>query len=281
MSSGDRDGSVPPERDEALERAWREASTERPPPNLDAAIVAAARASVATRDGTSHAGQGRPPSTPWLVRWQPLLAAAGVAGLALVLVPMLPREQGSVPTMQRPQQESSTTAPAAGSAPRRAPITPEDTIETTPASEPPAEAAPERRERAVPAPPPSRARGDVSPTPAPGDVPAQAADSETPAASTVPAPATPSRAPEATAGERAAAADAAAATFGETAAASRDASTWVARIEGLYTAGATDAAARELRAFRAVDPQADAYLPESLRAWARTVQPFPPDPARE
>lgn len=273
---------------DALERAWREASTDRPPPNVDAAVIAAARASVAeAREATSYVGQVRPRPMPWLARWQPLLAAAAVAGLALVLVPMLPREHGSAPTMQRQQ---STAAPGVESVPERAPVPEEGTAVTRRASPPSADTAlTERRERAVPAPPASPARSDsppgltpgvVPPAPASSDVPAQASDRETPAPAAGSAPASPTRAAEAPSAERAAAADAVA-TFGQAAAPSPEAARWAARIEALHAAGELDAAARELRAFRAADPQADAHLPDSLRDWARTVEPFPPDPGRE
>ena len=53
---------------------------------------------------------------------------------------------------------------------------------------------------------------------------------------------------------------------------SADASTWVERIESAYQRGDLATAARELRAFRAVEPAADELLPDSLGDWARTVQ---------
>jgi hypothetical protein len=43
-------------------------------------------------------------------------------------------------------------------------------------------------------------------------------------------------------------------------------------IAALFAAGDFTGAADALRAFRAADPQADTYLPESLRDWARTVR---------
>ena len=45
-----------------------------------------------------------------------------------------------------------------------------------------------------------------------------------------------------------------------------------ANIAALYASGDVTAAADALRAFRAADPDADAFLPESLRNWARTVE---------
>jgi hypothetical protein len=46
---------------------------------------------------------------------------------------------------------------------------------------------------------------------------------------------------------------------------------WIARIDELLRAGRRDEAARELRAFRGAHADADARLPESLRAWAASV----------
>ena len=61
MSNHDREGSHPSNRDDDLERAWREASDEQPPAHLDAAIVAAARKSVAV-------GGEQPKAAPARVR---------------------------------------------------------------------------------------------------------------------------------------------------------------------------------------------------------------------
>ncbi|HET7204707.1 MAG TPA: hypothetical protein VFI92_15210 [Steroidobacteraceae bacterium] len=256
MSSQDRDSPRPSDRDAALERAWRESSAERPPSHLDAALIAAARKSVASHDHESRVGQGRRQSSPWLARWQPLLAAAAVAGLALVLVPMLPRDQETAPALQR---EESTAAPAVESSPRSSP-TPEDAV-TAPPAPPATDTLTERRQRAVAVPGRSTT------------------ESEVPAPAAAPAPVSPTPSSEGQARERDSTADAAAA-FGQAATSSQDPATWAARIEALHDVGEIDAAARELRAFRAVDPRADAYLPESLRDWARTVEPFPPDPGR-
>jgi hypothetical protein len=44
-----------------------------------------------------------------------------------------------------------------------------------------------------------------------------------------------------------------------------------ARIAALYASGDTTGAEDALRAFRAADPHADRYLPDSLRDWARTI----------
>jgi hypothetical protein len=47
---------------------------------------------------------------------------------------------------------------------------------------------------------------------------------------------------------------------------------WAARIASLYAAGDAKGAADALREFRAAVPDADSYLPESLREWARAVE---------
>jgi hypothetical protein len=51
-----------------------------------------------------------------------------------------------------------------------------------------------------------------------------------------------------------------------------DAEDQAARIAELYASGHVSDAADALRALRAVDPDADRYLPDSLRDWARTVR---------
>ncbi|MGB7739692.1 MAG: hypothetical protein WBM03_11310, partial [Steroidobacteraceae bacterium] len=101
MSNHDREGSHSSNRDAALEHAWREASDEQPSAHLDAAIIAAARQSVPSRGEQSNTAPVRVQSRNWLTRWQPLAAAATVAGLAFVLVQMLPREHDLAPSLQR------------------------------------------------------------------------------------------------------------------------------------------------------------------------------------
>jgi hypothetical protein len=55
-------------------------------------------------------------------------------------------------------------------------------------------------------------------------------------------------------------------------AAARSATDWASRIEALHASGDLAGAAAALREFRAIDPDADARLPESLQEWARTVE---------
>jgi len=62
--------------DSEIDGKWRKASREEPPPHVDAAILAAARIRRSR-----------------FATWQPLAMAAAVAGLAFLLVQLLPRER--------------------------------------------------------------------------------------------------------------------------------------------------------------------------------------------
>lgn len=80
----------PPDRDPALDAAWKAHSTELPPPRLDAAILAAAHREARTRpqaigddDGVAHA---RGPSRAW---WG-LAAAATIGAIAFGLLHLDP-----------------------------------------------------------------------------------------------------------------------------------------------------------------------------------------------
>jgi hypothetical protein len=106
MSKHEHQGSPASNGDTALKRTWREASDELPPAHVDAAIIAASRKAVADRGEPKNTVTGRAPARAWLTRWQPLAAAATVAGLAFVLVQMLPRE---VPN-DRPAASGNRTA---------------------------------------------------------------------------------------------------------------------------------------------------------------------------
>jgi hypothetical protein len=75
--------------DAVVDSAWRKASAEEPDARVDAAILAAARAAVRGRPPAGRA-TARP---PWWMRWQPLAAAAGLVGLAFVLLQLVPREE--------------------------------------------------------------------------------------------------------------------------------------------------------------------------------------------
>jgi hypothetical protein len=71
------------ERDREVGMAWRAASREEPPPELDAAIRAEARRAAG-------AAPGRKRNKHW---WYPLAAAATVAVLAVSIVQLMPPEQ--------------------------------------------------------------------------------------------------------------------------------------------------------------------------------------------
>jgi len=96
--------------DASVDAAWRQAAGEQPPAEVDAAILAAARAAV-RRDAQERL-PAPPPSRRW-THWQPLAAAAGVIGLSFLLVQMLPRDQLALP----PANQDAPRAPVAESAP--------------------------------------------------------------------------------------------------------------------------------------------------------------------
>ncbi len=258
MSNHERDSSRSSAGDDALDRAWQQLSDERPPSALDAAIIAAAHKSIQDRDGQAQVKRASRPSRSWLTRWQPLAAAAGVAGLAFVLVQSLPRDRDVGPTLH---MEEPAAAPAAAQERPGIPAS-RDAIEAQTAS-PPA---------------PAVVRESVT---APASVIEQESAADT--ATTMPAAEVDQRqrAAAAMSGRRASEAAAAPASVQTTtakAAAARDdvappdAAGRAARVATLYAAGDIAGAADSLREFRAVDPGADTYLPESLRDWARTVE---------
>lgn len=277
MSNHDRHGSRPSNRDVALERAWREASDEQPPAHLDAAILAAAHRSVPDRSKQPHTVAVRAQSRNWLTRWQPLAAAATVAGLAFVLVQVLPREHDLAPSLQR--QESAPVPASAKVQPQNSSA--RETTDTRQA--PSVNATAGLRERvAVPEQAPSKSEVLAPPPPAPPATTAKATASDTAATADTAAALGETSAARREAVEpelagRAATASAAAPVSPARErnldnAAPLDATAWAAKIVALHASGDVKAAADALRAFRATDPDADTYLPDSLRDWARTVE---------
>ena len=269
MSNHEREISRTPAGDTALDRAWQQLSDEQPPPALDAAIVAAAHKSADGRNERAQVIRASPRYRSWLTQWQPLAAAAAVAGLAFVLVQSLPRDRDVAPSLR---MEAPATTPAAAQEKPDGPAT-REAIEAKTAS-PPATAV-ARESVAAPAStidqkpeadtvttmraPEVEQRQQAAPETA-GRVSADAAAG---AAAPIPAPARTTASAEASAAVAKAARDNAAPP---------DATDRAARVATLYAAGNIDGAADALREFRAVDPDADTYLPESLRDWARTVE---------
>lgn len=231
--------------DEVVDRAWRATSGDEPPARIDAAILEAARAEAL------RTPEPRPaPARRWQwTRWQPLAAAAGVVGLAFVLVQLMPRDEApQAPSVMEGAPQYTESVP-----------TQETAATTTPAPE--ADSAPLVEPVRVPAPLPA-------PVPAPG--PAARAD----IASVVDQPAGPSdqsaEAPqESGAAQRGVAASAGALPARESALPTAEA--WAQRVADLYAAGDADAASAALAAFRAAYPDADEFLPAELRTWASTV----------
>jgi hypothetical protein len=291
-----------PESDPPVDNAWKKVSAEQPPARIDAGIMAAARKSSVQRDE----GAGRKPiqarQRNWLAKWQPLAAAAAVAGLAFLLVPMLPRNHPMAPSM--PQTSAPAPAESAAQA-LQAPHAPvgdaasNDTRaivrESETARERPsvADGAPRNTAvpLAVPVPPPATA--PLPPAAAPPSV-AGATTAEKATAATEPAQsnAAPNRETAATldagsadrhkfsepaSGRSATAAAAAPAPSparqeSAAAAAPHDATAWAEEVAALHDAGDLAAAADALREFRASYPDADTHLPRSLRDWAQTVK---------
>ena len=242
--------------DVAIDRAWRAASRDEPSASVDEAIVAAARAAVR--------GAARPPAAPerrwWWTGWQPLAAAAGVVGLAFVLVQQIPRDEGArtAPEIEIARQESTATpaaAPAAApaTAPAALPAPTPSRQATSEAFEAPAASpgrGPEVSVRMQAAPRKADVASDAAPPPAPAVLSTEAAAS-------------------AGAAMRGAAESSVAPQTGDAARPTPEG--WAQRIVELHAAGDVEAAAAELRSFRAAYRDADRHLPVALRPWAATV----------
>jgi resuscitation-promoting factor RpfA len=258
MSESERKGPRLPGQDAELRRAWQQVSNEDPPPGLDAAIIEAARRSVLAHDAGVTAVRSGPRTRRRFTKWQPLAAAATVAGLAFVLVQLLPRDR-DVPQLIRTEESAPGLAtakrapegPAAGNA-TSAKVTSADATSAD-ATSAGAAAAP----------------GEVAH--APGPVAAREGQRTTMGVP-MPGPAVPVTSPPPASAEASDRATAPAAERSRDDAASLSAADWTARIAAQYASGDTAGAADALRAFRAADPDADTYLPESLRDWARTVK---------
>lgn len=242
--------------EDAVVRAWRQASDEQPPARLDARILAVASQSVQQENAGAKTVPVRPGARSRWLQWQPLAAAATVAGLAFVLVQTLPRDREVAPAIH-------VEAPASAPAPAPAPEAALETRSTTPeraVTDPPAAPAAGRAERdrgaeSAARSPAAEAAADVADT-----MRAVEADERKGVMTVAPGE------------DYSAEATAPAAARARRATATPSGADSVARIEALHASGDLAGAADALRAFRAADQHADEYLPESLRDWARTVE---------
>jgi hypothetical protein len=263
MSNHDREGPQSPDKDGvedgSLTNAWRQASHEQPPTALDAAIIAAARKSVQDRGATTRTVSANPrPRIRWM-QWQPLAAAATVAGLAFILVQLMPRDREVAPSTRmdesvRGQAAEEKVAPE---------IQPPRTAVPVPGAAAPAVNVPQATAE-VPAPAPAKSSQADTAAAAGNSMSMDAAEADQRKA-VVPEMA--GRAASVTAPAPAPALERSLGNAAPPGVADR-----AAAIAALYASGDIAGAADELRAFRAVDPDADTYLPDSLRGWARTVK---------
>lgn len=233
--------------DAVVNAAWRKASSDEPSERVDATILGAARAEVRSKP-TALAGS-RP--QPWWSRWQPLAAAAGVAGLAFVLVQMAPRHDRSPapPAAERAAQPGSVVTPreeqGTATAGKDEAVKQESVAQE---AVPQVAVAPAAPERAPSTPKPSPTRN--------------AADAQEPAEAYVASDAS---------AEAAAVVAPAARGAAESLGAPLSPDAWARRISALHASGDDVTAAAELRAFRRAYPDADKYLPDALGPWAASV----------
>jgi hypothetical protein len=219
--------------DPGVDRAWRIASNEEPPPHLDAAILSAARS-----------------RRPRMRAWQPLAAVATVAACAFLLLQLMPRERNveapisietapSLPIEPGVREEAKATAERV--APSVAPVSP-------PVVEAEGAPAPRQSERTldVAAPPNEQQARDAAGV---AETSSKAAASS---AEAIAGNAMRSAAPEPASGTSPA--------------------QWSAQIESLYRSGDIGAAELQLRAFRAAYADADQYLTQELRDWASSIK---------
>ena len=240
MSNVRRDDERP--GDPAVDQAWRSAATDEPSAQLDATILAAARAATVRKKSapTSPATRYR-----W-THWQPLAAAAGVAGLAFTIVQMLPREV-DVPT----KPSASTEQVIERSRPERSESTPSRNAAPEPAPPPaPREAAAEHPKAAKQASPAAPTAPSLTSEGAARDVAGATAEADASSEQRLRQVAPPAAAPVTP-------------------------QNWARRIEALYGAGDETAAADALQAFRSTYPDADQYLAEALLPWAASVGQHP------
>jgi Meckel syndrome type 1 protein len=255
--------------DPVLAQLLREGADESPPAHVDAAILAEARRAVELRRRVRN---GSPPLWRWLL---PLGAAATIAAIVISVRPLAPTaveptsSADNVPARQADQGSPvDRAAPASANALAPAPAKPQQRMT---AKAPPVASVHER--------------------PTQGQEARKATDAEAPATASAAAPATASAAAPAAApaappvaalgGPRAAAPAAVAPPREEAAArvdAGQDPTVWIERIRTLLRESRRAEAAQELERFRAAFADADARLPDDLRAFAAQARAKPAAP---
>jgi len=222
------------ERDDDISRRYRELGAEQPPPELDRAILSAAREAVE---------RPRVPLVPpgGRQRWYYSLAAAAVAIFAVAITVHFEREQ--------PDGESA--------APASAPLHERegDSAAAKRKAEPPAPARADRRPRAAPATPAAPPSAEEAPANA------AAADAVT---SGAPASSAETRAAEQNAASQYQRAPAPAANRALARAAAETPQQWLERIAELRAQGRQQDADRELAEFKRRYP--DYQIPAAMRA---------------
>src|SRR5690349_2937673 len=238
----DRDDMTDP----ALAQLLREVSDESPPAHVDATILAAARRAA-------EPGQRvRSAASPW--RWLlPLGAAATIAAIVISLQPLAPTPVEPMSSADNaPARQPDQASPADGAA------------QASASALAPPPAKPQQRVISN-----SRSSGaSVAPE---HDLLTQKREARKAAAAEPPVTAS-ATAPAATPAGAPAAPPAIAAPTREQAAArvdaGHDATAWIERIRTLLRESRRDEAAEELARFRAAFADADARLPDDLRAFA-------------
>jgi len=256
-------------QDEDIRQAWRAASAESPPAHVDTAIRSAARDAART---TERKDAPRPART-WYREWQPMLAMAALAGLAFLLIQVMPLGNGAG---MRPRTIASGAAksapppiasPQISAAPTRPKV--DETVRKSAGPPPPDGAAP------TPPGPAAFDRSGNSANTAAGALERRAPEPAAVAPLPDVADSLRSASPPPTANRERAAGPVDQERIEATspAGATRPAvETRIDRIVTLYRAGDRSRAATELRALRTDVEGVDAQLPASLQAWARTVR---------
>ena len=271
-----------PERepfDPTLDALLRKHSDEMPSSDIDAAILAAAHRAV---QSAPRAAEKAPEATsPWRW-WMPLAAAATIGAITIGVFQLMPKEpEPTTATVVSDTPSSAVAVPAPNIPPPPAASINKDKAEA-PRAQAEAPRAKVRADRAAPAQAPkSNNERAAAPEPFPArERDAAARDSVGSATNRVEAESKTQTAEQDNAAgtlTRREAPRARAPAVAKQSAASADPQVaspeqWIARIRALLADGKSEDAARELIAFRAAYPDADARLPAELHVWAATVK---------